>query len=131
MAASQPVQADVRSNAPHGVAPMLSTSRCAVAGHGISGVIVAQMTKPRSRGDTLASTSAALAAAVARSSVRTPGSTYRRERTPNWIEYVCAEDNHQVVIGNENYVVTDDGYHKPTLQNQPAPDLRYFPRAGR
>jgi hypothetical protein len=57
--------------------------------------------------------------------------SYHRERTLDWIEYVCAEDNHQVVIGNENYVVTDDGYLKPTRQNQPAPDLRYFPRAGR
>jgi len=57
--------------------------------------------------------------------------SYRRERTPDWIEYVCTEDNHQVAIGNETYVVTDDGYLKPTRQNQPAPDLRYFPRAGR
>jgi hypothetical protein len=57
--------------------------------------------------------------------------SYRRERTPDWIEYVCAEDNHQVAIGNETYVVSGDGYLKPTRQNQPAPDLRYFPRAGR
>jgi hypothetical protein len=57
--------------------------------------------------------------------------SYRRERTSDWIEYVCAEDSHQVAIGNETYVVTDDGYLKPTRQNQSAPDLRYFPRAGR
>jgi hypothetical protein len=47
-------------------------------------------------------------------------SGYRRD-TPDWIEYVCAEDNHQVAIGNENCVVTDDGYLKPTRPNQPAP----------
>jgi hypothetical protein len=57
--------------------------------------------------------------------------SYRRERAPDWVEYVCADDNHQVVIGNESYVVTGDGRLKPTRPNQPAPDLRYFPQAQR
>jgi hypothetical protein len=54
--------------------------------------------------------------------------SYRREREPNWIEYVCAEDNHQVTLNGESYLVTEDGELKPTRKDQPPPDLRYFPR---
>ena len=35
---------------------------------------------------------------------------YRRERKPIWFEYVCAEGNHHVVVGRENYFVSDDGF---------------------
>jgi hypothetical protein len=51
---------------------------------------------------------------------------YKRERSPTWIEYVCAEDNHQVVVGKENYFVSADGFLMPTQKGQAPPDLRYF-----
>jgi hypothetical protein len=51
---------------------------------------------------------------------------YRRERKPIWFEYNCAEDNHHVVIGKENYYVSEDGYLMPARKDQKAPDLRYF-----
>ena len=54
--------------------------------------------------------------------------SYRRERNPVWTEYVCAENNQQVMIGAESYTVSEDGYLKPTRKDQPAPDLRYFNR---
>jgi len=54
--------------------------------------------------------------------------SYRRERNPVWSEYVCAENNQQVMIGAESYTVSEDGYLKPTRKDQPAPDLRYFNR---
>ena len=52
--------------------------------------------------------------------------SYRRERKPIWFEYVCAEGNHHIAIGKENYYVSEDGYLMPTRKNQPAPDLKYF-----
>ncbi len=54
--------------------------------------------------------------------------SYRRERNAVWVEYVCSEENRLVMIGNETYVVGDDGYLKPTRKDQPPPDLRYFPK---
>jgi hypothetical protein len=54
---------------------------------------------------------------------------YKRERSPTWIEYVCAEDNHQVVVGKENYFISADGLLMPTRKEQPAPDLKYFNQA--
>jgi hypothetical protein len=51
---------------------------------------------------------------------------YRRERKPIWFEYNCAEDNHHIVIGKENYYVSEDGYLMPARKDQKAPDLRYF-----
>jgi hypothetical protein len=51
---------------------------------------------------------------------------YRRERKPIWFEYVCAEGNHHVAIGKENYFISQDGYLMPTRKDQPAPDLKYF-----
>ena len=55
--------------------------------------------------------------------------SYRRERKPIWFEYVCAEGNHHVAIGNENYFISQDGYLMPTRKDQPAPDLKYFNQA--
>jgi len=52
--------------------------------------------------------------------------SYRRERKPIWFEYVCAEGNHHIAIGKENYYVSEDGHLMPTRKNQPAPDLKYF-----
>src|SRR5206468_2592814 len=53
----------------------------------------------------------------------------RRERDIkkiSWSEYICAEDNHHVQIGKENYMVTPDGLLMPVKKGQPPPDLRYF-----
>jgi hypothetical protein len=52
--------------------------------------------------------------------------SYHRERNPVWSEFVCSEDNHQVMLGKENYVISDQGYLAPTRPGQPAPDLKYF-----
>ena len=54
--------------------------------------------------------------------------SYKRDPNPQavWMEYVCSEDNHHVVIGKENYVVNAEGYLMPVRKGQPAPDLRHF-----
>src|SRR5262249_34527963 len=51
---------------------------------------------------------------------------YRRERNPKWVEYFCSEDNHHVVIGNEDYLLSGDGLLMPVRKDQKPPDLRYF-----
>src|SRR5439155_76791 len=45
---------------------------------------------------------------------------------PAGFEPNCSEDNHQVLIGKENYFLGGDGLLMPTKKNQPKPDLRYF-----
>ena len=59
--------------------------------------------------------------------------SYKRnpEPQPAWIEYVCTEDNHHVVIGKENYVVNGEGYLMPVRKGQPPPDLRHFDSTAR
>jgi hypothetical protein len=52
--------------------------------------------------------------------------SYSRERNPVWNEFVCSEDNHQVMLGKENYLISDQGYLAPTRPGQPPPDLKYF-----
>jgi hypothetical protein len=52
--------------------------------------------------------------------------SYRHVRDPQWLEYVCAEDNHHVVIGKEEYLVSQDGYLMPTRKDQMPPGLRDF-----
>jgi hypothetical protein len=53
---------------------------------------------------------------------------YRRNPNPhpNRSEYYCAEGNHQVVLGKENYFLGADGPLMPTRRDQAPPDLRYF-----
>jgi len=43
-----------------------------------------------------------------------------------WPDYVCTEDNHHVFIGEENYIVSGDGYLMPVRKDQAPPDLRNF-----
>jgi len=43
-----------------------------------------------------------------------------------WFEQNCSEDNHQVLIGKENYFLGGDGLLMPTKKNQAPPDLKYF-----
>jgi hypothetical protein len=54
--------------------------------------------------------------------------TYRRSPNPRpfWREYVCAENNSHVAIGNETYYLSAEGLLMPAKKGQAAPDLRYF-----
>ena len=54
--------------------------------------------------------------------------TYRRDLSgkPIWLEYSCAEGNHHVVVGKQNYFVSGDGFLMPTRKDQKAPDLKFF-----
>jgi hypothetical protein len=52
--------------------------------------------------------------------------SYRHVRDPKWVEYVCAEDNHHLVLGTEDYLVSEDGFIMPTRKGQNPPDLRNF-----
>ena len=56
---------------------------------------------------------------------------YRRLPAPQpvWREAVCAEGNQHVVIGDENYFLSADGYLMPAKKGQKPPDLRYFNQA--
>lgn len=53
---------------------------------------------------------------------------YRRSLNPEptWPEYVCAENNEQIRVGQETYMISADGYLMPTRRDQPPPDPRYF-----
>ena len=51
---------------------------------------------------------------------------YRRDHNPIWFQWNCAEDNHHVLIGKEDYFVSADGLLMPGKRNQAPPDLRYF-----
>jgi len=53
---------------------------------------------------------------------------YRRETKPVWDFVDCAENNPHVLVGNEYYMISADGYLMPTKRGQSAPDLRYFNR---
>jgi hypothetical protein len=48
------------------------------------------------------------------------------EAQPVWLEAQCAEGNHHVLIGKENYYVSEDGYLMPVKKGQTPPDLKYF-----
>jgi hypothetical protein len=52
--------------------------------------------------------------------------TYRRDPTQIWFQWNCAEDNHHVLIGKEDYFLSADGLLMPGKRNQTPPDLRYF-----
>jgi hypothetical protein len=51
---------------------------------------------------------------------------FAREHDPMWPEFVCAEDNHHVMVGNETYFRSVDGMLMPTRKDQPPPPLRGF-----
>ena len=54
--------------------------------------------------------------------------TYRRnpDPRPTWIEYICADGQQLVRVGNEGYVLSADGLLMPTKKGQKPPDLRHF-----
>jgi hypothetical protein len=60
----------------------------------------------------------------------TVNKTYRRNTNPRpiWIEYICAEGQQLVWIGNQGYMLSADGLLMPAKKDQPPPDLRYFKR---
>jgi hypothetical protein len=45
---------------------------------------------------------------------------------PYWQEINCSESNHHVVISNDNYMLSADGFLMPARKDQKPPDLRYF-----
>jgi hypothetical protein len=49
---------------------------------------------------------------------------------PAWREVVCAENNNHLQIGNDNYMLSADGYLMPAKKGQKPPDFRYFKQAG-
>jgi len=51
---------------------------------------------------------------------------FNREHDPMWPEFVCAEDNHHVMVGHETYFRSVDGTLMPTRKDQPPPPLRGF-----
>jgi hypothetical protein len=46
-----------------------------------------------------------------------------------WPEFICAEGNGHVTVGNENYFLSADGLLMPSHKGQEPPDPRYFTRA--
>jgi hypothetical protein len=61
----------------------------------------------------------------------TVNKTYRRNAQPQpiWIEYICAEGNQLIRVGNESYMESADGYLMPTRKGQKPPDLSFFGHA--
>jgi hypothetical protein len=55
--------------------------------------------------------------------------TMHRERTPIFVEAVCPEDNLQVNIGNEHYMLNSARELMPARKDQPPPDLKHFDRS--
>jgi hypothetical protein len=51
---------------------------------------------------------------------------FNREHDPLWPEFICAEDNHHVMVGPETYLRGVDGVLLPTRKDQPPPPLRGF-----
>ena len=50
----------------------------------------------------------------------------RSPAPPPLTEIVCAENNRYVVIGNDTYLQSADGYLMPARKGQAPPDLSYF-----
>jgi hypothetical protein len=49
-----------------------------------------------------------------------------REARPLWTEENCPETNNHVRVGNDDYMVSGDGFLMPTEKGQKAPNLKYF-----
>jgi hypothetical protein len=45
---------------------------------------------------------------------------------PTWREFICAQGNLHVTIGDQNYFISGDGLLMPARRDQPPPDPRYF-----
>ena len=53
------------------------------------------------------------------------------DRNPVWGESVCAEGNQHIVIENQPYMLSSDGYLMPAKKGQKPPDLTYFKNSGK
>ena len=53
---------------------------------------------------------------------------YRKIPNPIYVEFVCAEGNEHVKLGEESYMISADGYLMPAKKGQKPPDMRYFNR---
>ena len=62
-------------------------------------------------------------------SLRMRRSAKRELKRIYWSEYACTKDNHHVMIGKENYIVSGDGFLMPVRKGQAPPDLKYFQNA--
>ncbi len=53
---------------------------------------------------------------------------YTRDPDPrhNWIEEICAENNPHIKIGNDNYMLSADGFLMPSRKGQAPPSLKWF-----
>jgi len=51
------------------------------------------------------------------------------DKQPVWREAVCAENNPHVVIADEPYMFSADGFLMPAKKDQAPPDLKYFPQS--
>lgn len=63
----------------------------------------------------------------------TANKKYERVKDPQpvWLEASCADGNHHILIGKENYYVSENGFLMPTKKGQKPPDLKYFKNAGK
>jgi len=52
-------------------------------------------------------------------------------KQPVWQEAVCAENNPHVVIADEPYMLSADGFLMPAKKDQAPPDLKYFRQSGK
>jgi hypothetical protein len=52
--------------------------------------------------------------------------SFKRDPNPIWFQNHCSEDNRHVTIGNQDYVLSFDGYLMPAKKDQPPPDLKFF-----
>jgi hypothetical protein len=51
---------------------------------------------------------------------------YFREKDDRWVDVPCGQDNHHLLVGDQYYFVSGDGYLMPTKKGQAPPDARYF-----
>jgi hypothetical protein len=51
---------------------------------------------------------------------------FKREHNPMWPEFICSEDNHHIMVGQETYFRSVDGLLMPTRKDQPPPPLKDF-----
>jgi hypothetical protein len=52
--------------------------------------------------------------------------SFKRDHNPIWFQNHCSEDNRHVTIGNQDYVLSFDGYLMPAKKDQAPPDLKFF-----
>ncbi len=56
---------------------------------------------------------------------------YRRAKKNNFSDTICALDTAYLILGDENYFISADGFLMPAKKGQKPPDLKYFSNAGK